>query len=222
MDSIIGPFHSRATVYLAAAIPFMLLSWIAPTVDSITGLTVSSILMAAAVVLISELLWRIKPKNCYLLSPNGILNIGKTIKTITSFTSISQRTLVLQIALGVGISLFSLLPASTAIEMDTRIFALAVGFDMAISGLWLYTRLLPATRRFKVDSNELILYNNLTKKSKKIQCRNSDITFIPHGLGFYRLYISSSNNYKKSFVLDGKIIVAIHNSLQRLTADDER
>ncbi len=219
MDSI-GPFHSRLIVYLIAIVPYLLFAWAFQPLLDIAGLLVSGTLIAISIVLFAELLWSIKPSSCYLLSPDGISKTKESSKTITTFKSISPNLMIVQMAHGVGACLYACVFADPSINLSTRAFVLAIGLDMTVSGLWFLTQMSSSKGRFRAIADELNAHSAQYGESSEMPYRIFDLAFVPHGFGFFRLYISSDDSYKESIVIDGKAMDELQQNLKGLACDE--
>lgn len=209
-------------MYLIAVVPYLLFAWAFGPLLDIAGLYMSGALIAITIVLFSELLWSIKPSNCYLLSPDGISKTKESSKTLTSFKSISPNLLIVQLTLGVGAFLYASFFAHPDVNLSTRAIVLAVGLDMTVSGIWFLTQMSSSKGRFRAIADELNAHSNQYGEPTEMPYRIFDLAFIPHGFGFFRLYISSDNSYKESIVIDGKAMLELQNNLKGIIADEAK
>lgn len=207
-------------MYLIAVAPYLLFAWAFGPLLDIAGLFMSGALFAITIVLFSELLWSIKPSSCYLISPDGISKTNESSKTIDSFKSISSNLLILQMTLGIGACVYAFYFAHSDIDLSTRAFVLAVGLDMTVSGIWFLTQMSSSKGRFRTISDELSAHSNQYGEPTEMPYRIFDLAFVPHGFGFFRLYISSDNSYKESIIIDGKAMEELQNNLKGIIADE--
>lgn len=215
MDSI-GPFHSRALIYLIAIMPYMLFAKIFMPVLEAAGLLLSGVLLTIGFVFVSELLWNIKPSSCYLLSPDGISKTNESSRTLTRFASIPSAVLVIQSILGSSVCIFATLYSEPAIELTTRAFILAIGLDMVLSGIWFLTQMSSGSNRFDGIVEVLTGQSDPYGNPDPIPSQMFDLAFVPHGFGYFRLYISAQSSYKESIVIDGKSMQTLQHDLKTI------